>query len=81
MKNLPTKPIDLAGPGAILALISEEASKALAGLVPGAANIGDALDRYYGKGKWFLYWDEDLRGNPIRGTIALAFGKETLIVG
>jgi hypothetical protein len=81
MKHLTPNPADLASPGAILALVSETASSALSSLVPGAADLGAALDRAYGKGGWFLFWDEDLRGRPIRGTISLAYGQETLIVG
>jgi hypothetical protein len=81
VKNLTPNPTDFAGPSTILGLISEEASAALQSLVPGAADIGAALDEHYGKGKWFLFWDEDLRGRPIRGTISLAYGNETLVVG
>jgi hypothetical protein len=41
-----------------------------------------ALDRTYGKGAWFLYWDEDLAGRPIPGTISLAYGRnQTLVIG
>lgn len=81
MKHETINPADLASPGAILALVNEAASAALSSLVPGAADIGAALDRAYGKKGWFLYWDEDLRGKPIRGTITLAYGKQTLVVG
>lgn len=81
MKQQLINPADVASPGAILALVSDTASRALTSLVPDAADIGAALDRAYGKGGWFLYWDEDLRGQPIRGTITLAYGRETLVVG
>lgn len=81
MKHQLINPADVASPGAILALVSDTASRALTSLVPDAADIGAALDRAYGKGGWFLYWDEDLRGQPIRGTITLAYGRETLVVG
>jgi hypothetical protein len=81
MKHQTVNPADLASPNAILALVSETASAALSSLVPGAADIGAALDRAYGKGGWFLFWDEDLSGKPIRGTICLAYGQETLVVG
>jgi hypothetical protein len=81
MKHQLINPADVASPGAILALVSETASRALTSLVPDAADIGAALDRAYGKSGWFLYWDEDLRGQPIRGTITLAYGRETLVVG
>lgn len=46
-----------------------------------ATAVEAELDRTYGKGKWFLYWDEVLRGRPIRGTISLAAGRDTLIIG
>ena len=72
---------DLAPPGAILALKSEMASAALSNLTPFDKAIGDALDRVYGAGKWFMFWDEDLGGRPIRGTISLAFGQQTLVIG
>jgi hypothetical protein len=81
MKNTIPNVADLATPGAVLALVSAHASAALKGLVPGKIDVAAALDTAYGKGKWFLFWDEDLRGRPIRGTISLAFGKQTLIVG
>lgn len=67
--------------GAIRALISSEAARALAQLKPFDFAVEDALDKTYGKGQWFMYWDEDLRGHPIRGTIALAYDRETLIIG
>lgn len=67
--------------GAIRAAITGTASAALAALRPFDFAVEVALDRAYGSGCWFLYWDEDLRGRPIRGTITLAYGKETLVVG
>jgi ribosomal protein L35AE/L33A len=42
--------------------------------------IVDAFDRAFGETGWFLFWDEDMSGKPIRGTISLAFGTETLVV-
>ena len=42
--------------------------------------IVDAFDRAFGESGWFLFWDEDMQGKPIRGTISLAFGTETLVV-
>jgi hypothetical protein len=81
MKNITINPTDLASPGAIVALASAAASGALTSLVSGGADVAKALDTAYGKNGWFLFWDEDLRGTPIRGTITLAYGKETLIVG
>ena len=44
-------------------------------------DVEDALDRTSGAGRWFLYWDEDLTGHPIRGTITLAYGRDTLVIG
>jgi hypothetical protein len=81
MKNLMLDAADVAGPGTILGMISDEASAALMSLAPDATDIAAALDRHYGRGKWFLFWDEDLRGRPVRGTISLAYGKQTLVVG
>ena len=81
MKQQAINPADLVSPGAILALVSDTASTALTALVPDAADIGAALDRAYGRNGWFLYWDEDLRGQPVRGTITLAYDRQTLVVG
>ena len=70
---------DLAPPGAPLALASElVAETVLEANFPG---LSSALTRTYGKGGWFMFWDEDLSGQPIAGTISIAYGKETLIVG
>lgn len=80
MKNTAIKPADLATLGSILALVSEDAATALASLHAGR-DMAEALDRTYGRGKWFVFWDEDLRGRPIRGTISLAYGRETLVIG
>jgi hypothetical protein len=80
VKNLTPNPAELAPIGAILAPVSEDAATALANLMAGA-DLAQALDRHYGKGKWFVFWDEDLGGKPIRGTISLAYGKETLVIG
>jgi hypothetical protein len=80
MRNIKPNAADLAPLGAILALVSEEAATALA-TVCGSGELATALDRYYGRGKWFVFWDEDLRGKPIRGTISLAYGKDTLVIG
>ena len=46
-----------------------------------AVSVEAALDARYGKGQWFLSWEEDRRGRPIPGTITLAFGEQTLVVG
>lgn len=67
--------------GAIRAVMSEAASVALKTLKPFDLAIEEALDRAYGTGRWFLYWDEDLAGHPIRGTITLAYGRDTLVIG
>lgn len=81
MDHRTTRLADLAPPGAILALKSEMASAALAEMMPFDKAIGEALDRVYGPGNWLMFWDEDLGGKPIRGTITLAFGNETLVIG
>jgi hypothetical protein len=80
MKNVMPNPADLAPIGAIMALVSEDAANALAGLMIGE-DLAAALNKTYGKGKWFVFWDEDLRGNPIPGTISLAYGRQTLVIG
>lgn len=46
-----------------------------------AGSVEAALDARYGRGQWFLSWEEDLRGRPIPGTITLAFDQQTLVVG
>ena len=74
-------PAELAPPGAILALKAGMTSDELAGIMPFDEAFGQALDRTYGKGSWFLFWDEDLSGRPIRGTISLAYNSETLVIG
>ena len=80
MKSTTITPTDLASTGSILALASGNAARALASLHAGG-DMAEALDGAYGKGKWFVFWDEDLRGRPVRGTISLAFGTETLVIG
>ena len=45
------------------------------------ARLVVALDAQYGEHGWFMYWDEDLSGHPITGTMTLCFGSETLVVG
>lgn len=67
--------------GAIRAATTEAAALALKALKPFDFAVEKALDAAYGAGNWFLYWDEDLRGHPIKGTITLAYGDETLVVG
>ncbi len=74
------QPAELAPAGAILALTTEIAG--LASASPFDRELMAALDRTYGKGAWFLYWDEDLAGRPIPGTISLAYGRnQTLVIG
>ncbi|MGV3490493.1 MAG: hypothetical protein ACO1OG_04145 [Devosia sp.] len=67
--------------GAIRAATSEAAAVALKTLKPFDFAVEAALDATYGAGNWFLYWDEDLRGKPIKGTITLAYGQTTMVVG
>jgi hypothetical protein len=74
-------PATTATGGAIRAVMSDAAAAALRALKPFDFPVEDALDTLYGAGRWFLYWDEDLRGRPIRGTITLAYDRKTLIVG
>jgi hypothetical protein len=81
LKHVATHPRDLAPSETVLSLLAKDAATALATVLPGGA-LAAALDRYYGKGKWFVCWDEDLRGKPIAGTISLAYGKnESLTIG
>ena len=75
-----TPAVTLSG-GAIRAATREAAAIALKALKPFDFAVEKALDATYGAGNWFLYWDEDLKGRPIRGTITLAYGVETLVVG
>lgn len=81
MRRRTVKPADLAPPGAILALKHDMASAALAELTAFDRALGKALDRAYGAGKWFMFWDEDVGGRPIRGTISLGYGDQTLVIG
>jgi hypothetical protein len=67
--------------GAIRAATSEAAAVALKALKPFDFAVESAMDAKYGAGNWFLYWDEDLRGHPIKGTITLAYSDKTLVVG
>lgn len=70
---------DLAPPSAILALVSETTAKQV--LDVNFLGLSAALDRDYGRQGWFMFWDEDLAGKPIRGTISIAYGRHTLVVG
>ena len=74
-------PATTATGGAIRAATTDAAALALKALKPFDFAVETALDMAYGAGNWFLYWDEDLRGRPIRGTITLAYGADTLVVG
>jgi hypothetical protein len=67
--------------GAIRAMLSDEAAHLMARTSAVEAQLVVALDRTYGEHGWFMYWDEDLNGHPIPGTMTLSFGKETLVVG
>ena len=67
--------------GIVRAATTEAAGLALKSLHPVDLEVEAALDAAYGAGSWYLYWDEDLRGRPIRGTITLAYGNKTLVVG
>jgi hypothetical protein len=67
--------------GAIRAMLSDEAAHLMARSSAIEARLVLALDRQYGEHGWFMYWDEDLAGRPIRGTMTLCFGGETLVVG
>lgn len=81
MHHASLTPATTATGGAIRAMMSDAASAALKALKPFDFAVEDALDSVYGKGRWFLFWDEDLTGAPIRGTISLAFGRDTLVIG
>ena len=67
--------------GAIRAVMSDSFTSVLKAREPFDIAIEAALDRACGAGRWFVYWDEDLSGQPIRGTITLAYGHETLVIG
>lgn len=71
---------DLCPATTILASVEGELTSRLGAPSRFDAAVEKALDRAFGPNGWFLYWDEDLRGQPIRGTVSLAFGRETLIV-
>jgi hypothetical protein len=66
---------------AIRAMLSDEAAHLMARSSAVDAQLVVALDAEYGEHGWFMYWDEDLGGQPIRGTVTLCFGGETLVVG
>jgi hypothetical protein len=70
---------ELAPQGTIPAILAQVTADSL--LDTNFPGLRAALDRTYGRDGWFMFWDEDLRGQPVTGTIAIAYGKETLIVG
>lgn len=74
-------PATTATGGVIRAVLSAHAPGRLKAREPFDVALAAALDRSYGAGRWFVYWDEDLRGQPIRGTITLTYGHETLVIG
>lgn len=74
-------PAEITAGGAIRAMLSEEAAHLMARSSAVDARLVVALDAEYGEHGWFVYWDEDLAGQPIRGTVTLCFGGETLVVG
>ena len=79
MRHLIPNPADLAPRSAILALVSEAAAASV--LEKNFPGMSAALNRVYGTRGWFMFWDEDLSGKPVTGTISVAYGKETLVVG
>lgn len=81
MRHETLTPATTAAGGAIRAVMSDAASAVLKALKPFDFAVEDALDRAYGAGRWFLFWDEDLAGHPIRGTVTLAYGRDTLVIG
>jgi hypothetical protein len=74
-------PAAITNGGAIRAMLSDEAAHLMARSSAVDGQLVVALDAEYGEHGWFMYWDEDLSGHPIRGTRTLYFGGETLVVG
>ena len=74
-------PAETVNGGAIRAMLSDEAAHLMARTSAVDAQLVLALDAEYGEHGWFMFWDEDLAGHPIRGTMTLSFGSETLVVG
>ena len=81
MHHATLTPAETVSGGAIRAMLSDEAAHLMARSSAVEAQLVIALDREYGEHGWFMYWDEDLAGQPIRGTMTLSFGSETLVVG
>jgi len=81
MYHAPISPAFTAAGGAIRAVAHTAAARILELLQPLDRTLETALDKTYGRGNWFVYWDEDLGGRPIRGTVTLAYGSQTLVIG
>lgn len=81
MHQISLSPAETVNGGAIRAMLSDEAAHLMARSSAVEAQLVLALDREYGEHGWFLYWDEDLSGHPIRGTMTVCFGGDTLVVG
>lgn len=81
MHHAQLTPAETTNGGAIRAMLSDEAAHLMARSSAVDAQLVVALDREYGEHGWFMYWDEDLAGHPIMGTVTLCFGGETLVVG
>ncbi len=81
MHHAQLTPAETTSGGAIRAMLADEAAHLMARSSAVDASLVVALDAQYGEHGWFMYWDEDLAGRPIAGTITLCFGGETLVVG
>jgi len=81
MQHATLKAAEAIGGGAIRAMLSHEAAHRMVGAGILDTPLVSALDRAYGAHGWFVFWDEDLAGHAIPGTITLSFGGETLVVG
>lgn len=81
MHQLHFTPAQTAIGGTIRALLADDAAHLMARTSAVDARLVVALDAQYGEHGWFMYWDEDLSGHPITGTMTLCFGSETLVVG
>ena len=81
MRHWTPEAADLAPVSAIVDLIENDPQNALDALFAGH-DAAERLDRHFGQGKWFVCWDEDLRGRPVRGTIQLSYGRrESVVIG
>jgi hypothetical protein len=81
MHHRDISPAETVSGGNIRAMLSDEAAHLMARSSAVEAQLVLALDREYGEHGWFMYWDEDLGGHPIRGTMTLCFAGQTLVVG